>query len=219
MLCCKFSKIVLITGVCIVLTACTINTLIKGDDTMSDELYQMPENCDFNKVFNADTHSNECTPILDNKFFSKFSGLLINGPEQVVWPKDADPNDYPAGPWGTSEGPLRLMVAGLVRVQYKMLELKGEAAEHVLLVAVNQKTAKSYSGRMPQPDVVTEPDFDTGIEEDPASEAEENALLNSYFNFDLVHDLGLPIAEASYNVYATLGDLKSNAIVVKTKVK
>lgn len=111
------------------------------------------------------------------------------------------------------------MVAGLVRVQYKMLGLKGEAAEHVLLVAVNKKTAKSYSGRMPQPDVETAPGFDMGVEEVPATEAEENALLNSYFNFDLVHDLGLPIAEASYNVYATLGDLKSNAIVIKTKVK
>lgn len=72
----------------------------KVEGLMPDELYQMPENCDFSKIFNGDTHSNECTPKLDNKFLSKFSGLLINGPEQVVWPKDVDPNDYPTGPWG-----------------------------------------------------------------------------------------------------------------------
>ena len=92
---------------------------------MSDKLYQIPENCDFSKVLNGDTHSNECTPVLDNKFFSKFSGLLINGPKQIIWPKDVDPSDYPVGPWGTSEGPLRLMIAGLVRVKYNKFKRVG----------------------------------------------------------------------------------------------
>lgn len=186
---------------------------------MADELYQIPENCNFDNVLNGDTHSNECTPILENKFFSKFSGILINAPQQVIWPKDSSPEDYPPGPWGTTEGPFRLMVAGLVRVQYKTLELRGEASEHVLLVAVNQKTAEAFSGRMPQPDVETEPGFDTDIEEIPPTESEQNALLTSYFNLDLVHDLGLPIADASYNVYATLGEFKSNVMVVKAKVE
>lgn len=186
---------------------------------MADELYQIPKDCDFNNVLNGDTHSNECTPVLDNKFFSKFSGILINGPVQVIWPKDADPSNYPVGPWGTSEGPFRLMVAGLVRTEYKTLGLKGEASEEVLLVAVNQKTAESYSGKMPQPDVETQPDFDMGLEEFPPSEDEQNKLITSYFNFDLVNDLGLPIAEASYNVYATLGEMKSNSVVIKTKVE
>ncbi len=186
---------------------------------MADQLYQIPKDCDFSKVLNGDTHSNECTPILDNKFFSKFSGILINGPEQVVWPKDGNPEDYPVGPWGTSEGPFRLMLAGLVRTEYKTLGLKGEASEEVLLVAVNQKTAKSYSGKMPKPDVDTAPDFDMGMEEIPLSEEEQNKLITSYFNFDLVQDLGLPIANASYNVYATLGEMKSNSIIIHTKVE
>lgn len=186
---------------------------------MSNELYQIPKNCDFSKILNGDTHSNECTPILDDKFFSKFSGLLINGPEQISWPKDVDHSDYPAGPWGTSEGPLRLMIAGLVRVQYKTMGLKGEAAEHVVMVAVNSETAETFSGRMPQPDVETDPGFDMGIEEPPLSEEDQNALLTSYFNFDLVHDLGIPIADANYHVYATLGDMKSNTISIQTMVE
>jgi len=201
------------------LFSCIATTEIAEDNSMADKLYQMPENCDFSKVINADTHSNECTPVLDNKFFSKFSGLLINGPKEVVWPKNGDPSDYPAGPWGTTEGPFRLMVAGLVRTEYKTLGLKGEASEEVLLVAVNQQTAESYSGKMPQPDVDTEPDFDMGLEEIPPTDEEQNKLLTSYFNFDLVHDLGLPIKEASYNVYATLGEMKSNSIIINTKVE
>lgn len=186
---------------------------------MPDELYKIPANCDFNQIINGDTHSNECTPVLNNKFFSEFSGLLINAPTHVVWPKDTSLDDYPVGPWGTSTGPLRLMLAGLVRVQYKTLGLNGEASEHVVLVAVNQKTAETYSGRMPQADVETEPDFDMGIEDISPTEEEENTLLTSYFNFDLVHDLGLPIIDANYNVYATLGELTSNAIIINTKVK
>lgn len=186
---------------------------------MQNKLYHIPTDCDFSQVLNADTHSNECTPILDNKFFSKFSGLLINAPKEIVWPKNDDPSHYPAGPWGTTNGPFRLMIAGLVRTEYKTLGLKGEASEDVLLVAVNQQTAQSYSGKMPQPDVDTEPDFDMDMQEIPPTEEEQNKLLTSYFNFDLVHDLGLPIQKASYNVYATLGEMKSNSIIIHTDVK
>lgn len=186
---------------------------------MSDKLYQIPENCDFSKVLNGDTHSNECTPVLDNKFFSKFSGLLINGPKKIIWPKDVDPSDYPVGPWGTSEGPLRLMIAGLVRVKYKTMGLKGEAAEQVLMVAVNSRTAETYSAKMPQANVETEPDFGIDIEELPVTEEEQNTLLTSYFNFDLVHDLGVPITNADYCVYATLGELKSNTIFIKSTIE
>lgn len=205
--------------VCMLLMSCTNKTPLVGVAFMSDDLYEIPDNCDFNEVYNASTQEYDCSPKLKNKFFSEFSGILINAPKKVVWPSDVSLEDFPPGPLGSTEGPLRLMVAGLVRIQYKTLGLKGDAGESVLLVAVNQKTAVSYSGKMPEPDLETEPDFDMGIPELPVSDADKNALLTSHFNFDLVHDLNIPIANATYTVYATLGDLKSNVVTIEATLK
>jgi hypothetical protein len=120
---------------------------------------------------------------------------------------------------GTTDGPLRLMIAGLVRVKFSHLGLKGDAGDEVLVVAVDQKTTQSYSGKMPKPDFEAPP-FSVDESAGPAlTEADENALLTSHFNLDLVHDLDLPLADATYTVYATLGDFKSNSLTVKTKVK
>ncbi|MES2824574.1 MAG: hypothetical protein V4732_13300 [Pseudomonadota bacterium] len=46
-----------------------------------------------------------------------------------------------------------------------------------------------------------------------------NSPVANYFNMDLIENLGVPIADATYAVYATLGDFKSNVLTIKTKVK
>ena len=40
-----------------------------------------------------------------------------------------------------------------------------------------------------------------------------------YANADLVNICGVPIANAIYTVYATLGEYKSNVLTIKTVVK
>lgn len=183
------------------------------------EGYTIPENCDFMVISNTDTGDNQCTPKLLDPFFSKFSGVLINGPKEVVWPSSASLADYPPGPFGDTHGPLRLMIAGIVNVKYSTLGLDGDFGENVLLVVVNEHTAQTYTGKMPSPDYAPAPPPEFPVEEVSYSEETLNSLVSSWFNLDLVHDLGLPIAEATYTVYATLGEYKSNVLTIKTTVK
>jgi hypothetical protein len=202
---------------CVLLCSCTHTSLDNKETAMSEQLYTIPENCDFMSVMNG-SQENECSPKLLDEFFSPYSGIIINLPKTIVWPKEASLDDYPPGPYGTTDGPLRLMLAGLIRVKYLTLNLKGDTGKEVLVVAVNQKTAKTYSGKMPSPDFLPPP-FDAQTTEPEMTEADRNALLTSHFNLDLVHDLGLPITDATYTVYATLGEYKSNTLTIKTSVK
>jgi hypothetical protein len=198
------------------LSACSTTVFEKKDHTVSEKLYKLPENCSFTAI-SGGTQENECSPVLLDPYFSTFSGLVINGPTEVIWPKDVSPEDFFPSPSGITNGPLRLMVAGLARVQHHALGLKGDAGAEVLIVAVNEKTAQTYSGKMPKPDSEAIVGFEPV--EIALSEADRNALLTSHFNLDLVHDVELPIANATYTVYATLGELKSNVLTIKTTIK
>lgn len=195
------------------LSACTT---VSKEHIVSEQFYKIPENCDFMAI-SGGTQENECSPLLLDRYFSPFSGLLINGASETIWPKNVSPEDFPPSPSGITTGPLRLMVAGLARVKYDTLNMKGDVGGEVLVVAVNEKTAQAYSGKMPKPD--SEPIFGFDPPQIATTEADRNALLSSHFNLDLIHDLGLPIEDAVYTVYATLGDLKSNVLTIKTKVK
>lgn len=186
---------------------------------MTENLYKIPDDCNFMSIQNAHVGDNECSPVLLDPYFGKFSGLLINGPKEVVWSKKDLVNDSPPDPFGHSHGPLRLMLAGLIRLKYSTMGLNGEFGEHVMLVAVDQKTAQTYSGRMPSQDSIPEPEPVIQEEEVIMPEETLNSLVRSFFNFDLVSDLGLPISNASYTVYAVFGEFKSNVITIKTIVK
>lgn len=200
-------------------SSCFHASTIGDTVTMTEKLYEIPENCDFMSISNLDADENQCTPKLLDPFFSEFSGILINGPKEIVWPSNASLNDYPPGPFGDTHGPLRLMIAGIASLKYSTLGLNGDFGDSVLLVAVDQFTAKAYTGKMPTPDFMPEPKPEFPVENVGISEDMPDSLVSSWFNLDLVHDLGLPIAEATYSVYATLGDYKSNVLTIKAIVK
>lgn len=188
---------------------------------VSENIYEIPSGCDFSLVVNY-PEVNNCSPKLLDAFFSPFEGVLINGPAEIVWPKSSSLEDFSPGALGQTEGPLRFMIAGLARVKFSYLGLRGQVSRSVLVVAVNQKTAKTYSGKMPsvERDFWSEPI--SAKAKGPRREdypEYRDALHSSNFNLDLVHDLGLPIEDAVYSVYATLGDFKSNMLTVKTTVK
>jgi hypothetical protein len=189
---------------------------------MSEKLYQIPENCDFTAIKNNNSE-NDCTPKLLSRNSSIFTGILINGPKEVTWPKDASLTDYPPNHIGQTKGPLRLMIAGLMRAKYTTMGLRGQFSYEILIVAINQKTAQTYSGKMPRGDFEPWPKPDAAkLALTPKREDFEEyreSLSNSKFNLDLVHDLNLPISDATYTVYATLGEYKSNVLIIKTKVK
>ena len=197
-------------------SACSTTAFDRKDHAMSEKLYKIPESCSFTSI-SSGSQENECSPLLLDRYFSTFTGLVINGPSEVSWPKSFSLEEFVPSPSGIRSGPLRLMIAGLARVKFATLNLKGDVGGEVLIVAVNEKTAQTYSGKMPKPDSEAILGFEP--QDILITEADLNALLTSHFNIDLVHDLGLPIEAAIYTVYATLGDFKSNAISVKTIIE
>lgn len=190
------------------------------DMRQNDDLYELPKQCDFNEVGNNDSNEFDCSPKLKNRFTSEFVGLIINTPETVLWPEKVGSNEHQNSFDDSYENPYMFMVAGLAYVPDSTLGLAGDVAYHVSIVAVNQKTAESYIGRMikvgysgDDPDDVF--DFDAGEE----ATQEFDMVRKTYFNIDLVSNAGLPIEEATYSVYAILGDYKSNVMTVKTSIK
>jgi len=181
----------------LVLTISSCSSYLTSGNTfvMPHELYRIPENCDFTKIKAAHIGENECSPVLLDPYFGEFSGLLINGPKKVFWPDNVIIDDIPPNPFGQSSGALRLMLAGLIRLKYNTLGLNGEFSQHVMLVAVNQKTAKTYSGKMPVQNSIPEPVSMDAIDDIEMPDETLNSLVRSYFNFDLVQDLGLPISD------------------------
>ncbi|MGQ9424389.1 hypothetical protein ACXYTJ_00395 [Gilvimarinus sp. F26214L] len=177
---------------------------------MDEELYDLPVDCDFSTVWNNSGQSFDCSPRLKDPFFSSFRGILINGPEEVVWPEDAEAllESSEATPDGNAMGPVKLMVAGLLKIPHNTLGLNGDRAYEVLTVAVSRSSGESYSGKMQRMGTAAEI-----VEGAPPIEED----TTEYFNIDLISNLELPIAADTYQVYATLGPYKSNTIVIKTR--
>ena len=200
------------------ITSCVASE--KMSENENEKLFELPQNCNFREIGNNDNLSYECSPRLADELFSEFTGLLINGPRVVEWPKNVSLDDYVVDPSGNSNSPLRFMIAGLSSVPDSTLGLDGDVAYEVLVVAVNQNTAETYSGKMmfvgipgPKPsDIPGVMPLDDALEQ-------SDTIRQSHFNIDLVQNLEIPITDATYTVYATLGEYKSNVLTIKTTVK
>ena len=180
-------------------------------ENMSQLPYTLPQDCDFIRGAARD-----CAPQLARTDVS-FTGVLINGPKSVIWPKNDSPDNYMKDPFGEMmEGPFGLYIAIRYRFPYHTLGLKGDFENDILIVAVNQATQQVYSGTLHRTG------FSTPWPDDPdprAVEALKTRLSGGYFKFPMVEDLRLPIATATYTVYATLGEYKSNVLTIKTVVE
>jgi hypothetical protein len=109
------------------------------------------------------------------------------------------------------------MIAGLVKLQYSAMGLNGEFGPEVLVIAVNQETAEVYYGKMDRIEYLPVPEeFDSELS---LTDEDRSAAVSSVFNLDLVYSLNIPIEQATYTVYATLGEYKSNTLTVKTRVE
>lgn len=209
----KITKAYLVFILCVCFSCADQKVVNKLGADMDENLYELPKICDFTKVRNNSTFEYDCSPQLKDKFFSEFRGLLINGPELIVWPENTNLGDMIVTPKGDTQGPLKLMISGLFYVPYDILGSDRDLGYAVLLVAVDQKNSQTYSGKMhrfgfrgPRPPVQKNND-------NPKPDVEGN------FNIDLVQNLSLPIANATYTVYATLSKYKSNVLTVQTLVE
>jgi len=181
------------------------------NENSNKPLYVLPQDCDFMTIASNTASSSDCTPQLDDQYNSAFRGLLINGPTAITWPKTVVREHYYYLPNGSNNSPHRLLIAGLGIVLDTTLGWDGDAYG-ILLVAVNQHTAEAYSGTMQR--LGFRAKRPPGIPDD--NPARTTKVL---FNIDLVHNLGIPIRDATYTVYATLGQYQSNIITIKTTVK
>lgn len=181
------------------------------DSDMSEE-YELPRDCDFLSVgVNSATRS-DCSPILKGGITSKFEGIVINGPKNIVWQEDADTTDLMVSPLGDTIGsPLKFVISGVARLPFNTLNLDGMFGYDVVIVAVNQETAQVYSGKMIR--------FGVSPKGSVEPKSDKTVAVKSYFNVDLVNNLGIPISDGTYTVYATLADYKSNVLTIKTQVE
>ena len=174
--------------------------------------YSLPENCDFSALKGGDEVSNACSPSLIER---TYRGIVINGPKRVVWPKGTEPDKNPS-PFGTTKGPGRLIITAVYKIRENPLgsyENVNDVNNEILFVVVNQITGSIYSGKLPKFGTTQKPDLGHLTAGDP------NRYAKGYINPDLVNICGLPIAPATYTVYATLGEYKSNVLTIKTVVK
>ncbi|SMF57680.1 hypothetical protein SAMN02745866_03711 [Alteromonadaceae bacterium Bs31] len=197
----------LLIALCSLIAGCA-NSI--GENTMSSNDYELPQNCDFNEAENNSTSEFACTPKLLDPLFSDFRGIIINAPALSEWPANEDPKQMLVTPNGNSSGPFKAMISGYFILDVATGENAMDLAERVILVAVNQQTAESYSGKMEN----------IGFRESPMAGlpiSAENTVetVSSSFNIDLYQNLNIPIAAATYSVYATVDEYKSNTMVVE----
>lgn len=171
--------------------------------------YILPE-CSFAESLDIKMfEDSKCTPQFVDPF-TKFKGIVINGPREVVWPKGTEPQE--ASPFGRTSGLARLMIAARFRLPESTLGYDGWFQNEILFVAVNQTTKETYSGKVPKfgkrPQRMSN-----------RSGNDPNRISGGGVNADLVNIAGVPIAPATYTVYATLGEYKSNVLTIKTMVK
>jgi hypothetical protein len=186
--------------------------LLAGCASMSaadNKFYTLPETCDFAGLEGGDEISNACSPRLIDR---NYRGIVINGPIEIVWPKGAEPDRNPS-PFGTTKGPARLIIAATYKLPEPTLGSNEDFNNEILFVAVNKITESVYSGKIPRFGTTQKPDLGFPIDNNP------NRYAKGYINPDLVNILSLPITNATYTVYATLGEYKSNVLTIKTIVK
>lgn len=200
----------MVRGVMLVTVLLLTTNINAGGVSMNDQLYVLPQDCDFNA---GDMRT--CAPQLLPPYSNPFRGILINGPKIVEWPKNDSPDNYMLDPFGRTMGsPFILNISGLYQLPYATLGLSGDFSYEILVVAVNEKTSEVYKGKMERVgDVSILPEL-------PSDEVnDKNRISSSHFYLDLVNDLDIPITSAAYIVYATLGEYKSNVLTIKTIVK
>jgi hypothetical protein len=159
--------------------------------------------CNFSDVKPGTGTSNPCSPQVD----ADFRGLRINAPAEVFF-----------GP-GTSDpffgGFAKLIVAGICKLGYSTLGLRGEWPRFVVIIATDTRNKQVFAGTMKpfgSPAPLTDPLKGENVTADDFA----GVTAGRWFNPNIILDLDLPEREAGYDIYAVLGPYKSN--VVHTKV-
>jgi hypothetical protein len=157
--------------------------------------------CDFSQVEETFT-TYPCTPVLGR---DQENVIQINAPEEVAF--------IPHG-----ERPLRedthFIVCGAMQMRTETLGelgMHGNQLEALMLVAVDAKSNKTYSGSIGQ--LGTPEPMPESLKKPPVP----GYLIGESFNPNLVMSFDLPPVETDYFVHAVLGPFKSNVLKVRLR--
>ena len=162
---------------------------------------KIDRNFDFSQVERTFT-AYPCTPALGPDHENV---IRINAPEEVTFRSHGD------DPLGEDT---HFVICGAMQMRSETLgELgfHGDELEGIMLVAVDAKTNKTYTGaigflgtRLPMPEELKKP-------------TTPGYLIGESFNPNLVRSFDLPPVETDYFVHAVLGPFKSNVLKVRLR--
>lgn len=161
-----------------------------------------PDDRAFDKVSPGSLRAYDCSPDLDGD--PAFRGLRVHAPRRVLF-----------GP-GTRD-PLhgcfaRVLLCGSYHLDANYLGLRGWFLPALVLVAVDARTHRAFSGTMDAvADAISRPD--EGLPDDVFA----RRSLIEHWNPNLARVLSLPEAETDYFAYAMLGDHVSNVVRIEVR--
>lgn len=169
---------------------------IKGEKVMSDKAAQ-----NFDAVSLDSEVQTACSPGFE-AFDTSVKGIRINAPEMVEAVFDYDANAVSSS--------TRFPVCIAMQFPLKLMVDIPQPRSLVTLVMVNRATAESYAANLsysrpmaPSPRAVL------------PEEVVEKAAQRFYYNVNLCRYVRLPATPATYFLYATFQDHKSNVLTVK----
>lgn len=193
---CSFAFSMLVTVVLATQCACTSRTRHnnQGNNAMPDQFANIEPNS---------FKSYPCTPQPAVGDFS-FRGILLAGPKKVEFRPDGQSRDLLSDAFGD------MIVCGSATFDYNFMELRCHFLFQITFVAVERSTHRSFSGTIAQPGMVTPP-----VQRDVSKEEGARRVVTKYFNPNLVSMLGLPPQAGIYDVYAHLGEYRSNVVTIE----
>lgn len=153
----------------------------------------------FAEIEPGDSTENKCTP----KVGEDFIGFRINAPTLVSYnPGEEDPF---TGAFA------KVMICGVYRFDAALAFEVGGIEKSLTLVAIDTESHTPYSGQMVSGHLE--------IPESPPRQYPPEVLENLYYkrflNINILDYLGLPEKPATYNVFVTLKEYKSNVVTIK----
>jgi hypothetical protein len=146
------------------------------------------------------TEQNNCSP--REPMDLDWRGILINAPTKVYFKKDEIVDDFGAF--------VQVPVCG-----YYLLEAeKSDSNENMKIIARNIKNNIKYEGLIFILDYSPEepPPFD---ELSFSKEELEGISVGSYFNYNIINFVDLPVEEAKYEVWVNLNNIESNKVIIE----
>jgi len=149
----------------------------------------MPDLSEFSNVSLGTFDEDVCSPAVDEKF----RGLVISAPKKIPLSEDIV---FPVcGTYQVDEGEL---------IKYRSFE------NEIVIIVTDMTDNKPYSGNLLENGF--EPDILDGFRSD---DEVSNVVVTGWFNVDLYRQISkLPRLPGKYQVFATIGDMKSNVVAV-----